>query len=548
MSSGEPPRPRSVGAIVVGAGHNGLVAAAYLARAGLSVLVLEASDRLGGQAATETALGGAEVNICNCDHSMFRATPIMAELGLAKHGLRYIDLEPALTALPWDGGPAFFVFHDVQRTLEGLQATYPHDVAGYRRYVADAIPLARLVLDAANDVPTPGTTIPKALRRPRAMATMLAWQRQAVGDIARKYFGSEALRSALVTVGPAVWGLHPQTPNTGIGALGFAMRHAVRAGRPVGGSGALPRALAAALTAAGGEVRHGARVERLLVESRGTDRAVARGVRLVGGEEVLAPIVVSAIEPRTTILEWVGPKSIDTIGGRLPAKWSQLAAVYERAPEVDGYEAKVDAVIDGTVTYRQVDPALCVRLGIDPDRDVAGSTAVLSPPLAEMVAAHGDKQRGLVASRPMMLVQVPSALDRRVADALSPQQNVLSLEVLWTPWALRGGWVGSTEPKRWLELLDTLVDPSSGDSSVSARIVAQRLVGPVEYHERFAMPRGHSASFAGTPLTALLGRAPEQTRYRTPIDGLYLCGAGTFPGAGVWGASGRNVASVILRS
>ena len=119
-------------AIVIGAGHNGLITAAYLARAGRRTLLVEARSSVGGCASSEDVLG-ARVNICNCDHLTFRTTPVHDELDLAGHGLRYLDVEPAQMNLTWDGSAAWPIFHDVERTIEALAATHPGEVAGYRR-------------------------------------------------------------------------------------------------------------------------------------------------------------------------------------------------------------------------------------------------------------------------------------------------------------------------------------------------------------------------------------------------------------------------------
>jgi phytoene dehydrogenase-like protein len=122
--------------VIVGGGHNGLTCAAYLARAGVDVCVLEARDAVGGCASTVEVLGGARVNICNCDHALVRATGVIEELDLASHGLRYLDLEPAQLALPWDAAlTPWFLFSDVERTLQSLALTHPDQVDGYRRYV-----------------------------------------------------------------------------------------------------------------------------------------------------------------------------------------------------------------------------------------------------------------------------------------------------------------------------------------------------------------------------------------------------------------------------
>ncbi|MGH2962684.1 MAG: FAD-dependent oxidoreductase, partial [Solirubrobacterales bacterium] len=159
--------------IVVGAGHNGLACAAYLARAGLDVLALEERDEVGGTAATVDALG-ARVNICNCEHTLFRATPIPDELELAEHGLRYIDVDPAMLNMGWDGSPAWMVFHDLERTVESVAlARGDRQARAYRRYAAAAVPLARLVLEVANQPPSLAS-IASSLRRRRARGLLPA--------------------------------------------------------------------------------------------------------------------------------------------------------------------------------------------------------------------------------------------------------------------------------------------------------------------------------------------------------------------------------------
>ena len=138
-----------------------------------------------------------------------------------------------------------------------------------------------------------------------------------------------------------------------------------------------------------------------------------------------------------------------------------------------------------------------------------------------------------------MLLNVPSVLDRSMRPAGGG--HIFSLEVLFTPYELVGGWSGSGEPRRWLESYAALVPPGFLDG-----VQQWRAMTPDRYEPEFSMPHGYAQSFSGGPLAALLGQDPELSRYRTPIGGLYLTGAATFPGAGVWGASGRNTAEVVL--
>ena len=172
---------------VVGAGHNGLICAAYLARAGLDVVLLEARGSVGGCASTVDALG-VRVNACNCDHISIRSTPVLEELGLHEHGLRYIDVDPAQLSMLWEDGRPWFLFHDVERTLDALRIAHPGEVDGYRRYMEMAVPVARLLLEVALEVPTRRRLARIAARYPRAVARLVRWSRASAVDVLRSFF------------------------------------------------------------------------------------------------------------------------------------------------------------------------------------------------------------------------------------------------------------------------------------------------------------------------------------------------------------------------
>lgn len=499
-------------AIVIGGGHNGLVAAAYLARAGCSTLVLEARDDVGGTAASE-GFGGATVNICSCDHVTFRTTPVIAELGLESYGLRYVDIEPSGVNLAWSDPERPWVhWHDVERTLDGLARSHPGEVDGYRRYVRDARPAAELILAAAAEPPTLRGLGRLALRRRLAgLGTVFGWSRRSAADVMRSYFGHAALRGAPLVGGPMVWGLSPELPGTGLGALGPALRHVARVGRPVGGSGRVPAALRASIEAQGGTVRTGTRVAAILC---GRDRAV--GVRLADGTEITGAAIVSAADPRRTFVEWLQSP---------PAGASSLVERWRAKAPGDGFESKIDAVVTAPPVLRGSPHPL-------------SSTLTVAPSIAEMDVAYRQLGAGMVIERPGLFVNVPSLADPTLAPA---GRHVLSIEVLLTPYAHPGGWAASREPARWLELVAGLCE---GD--LLGSIEAHRVMTPEVYEREFHLPRGHATSFGGGPLAALRNPDPELTRYETRVPGLYLTGAATFPGAGIWGASGRNCATVVL--
>jgi phytoene dehydrogenase-like protein len=505
-----PPQP-DYDAIVVGAGHNGLVTAAYLARAGMRTVLLEARDAVGGTAGSE-CFAGATVNVCNCDHLTFRTTPVTEELGLDRFGLRYLDVDPAMVAMAWSGGPAWAQWHDVEQTVAALADAYPDEIGGYRRYLHAARPAVDLILGAATEPPTAAGLTRLAVRRRLAgVPTIVRWSRRSAAAVLRSYFRSDAVLAAGLMSGPLVWGLSPEQPGTGLGALTYALRHAARLGRPAGGSGALPVSLLAAYKHFGGEVRTKAEVVAITCESGGV-----RAVTLADDTELVASTVVVACDPRRAFVEWLRHQ---------PAAATRMIDRWRHRTHAEGYESKVDAVVREVPVVRGAG-------------DRPATTLCLVPTVADMDRAARLLPAGEVLDRPAMFVNVPSVLDPSLAPA---GRHVFSLEVLFTPYRRPGGWRDSPEPERWLDVLAERCEPGFRES-----IVEWRAMTPDVYEREFRLPSGHAASFSGGPLAAFRTRDPELTRYATAIPGLYVTGAATFPGAGIWGASGRNCATVVL--
>jgi phytoene dehydrogenase-like protein len=416
--------------------------------------------------------------------------------------------------MAWSGGPSWTQYHDVDRTLDSLRGTHPGEVDGYRQYLRAAMPAVKLILAAACEPPSLRTLSRRAVRhRLAGVPTILRWSRRSAADVLRSFFRHDALAGTAAVSGPMVWGISPEHPRSGLGALTHAMRHVASVGRPLGGSGMVPTAIARAYEHHGGILRVDSAVHTILC-----DGDAVRGVTLADGIEITAPVVVSACDPHRTFLEWLRnppPSAHDVV-----RRWRALA-------HPDGYESKIDAVVSVAPRLRVVDAPL-------------GTTTLVAPSLAEVDRAHRLMLDGQVHPTPGLLLNVPSLLDPTLASG-DRTQHVLSLEVLYTPYRLHGGWSGSTEPWRWLELFGDLCEPGFLDS-----IDAWRAMTPDVYERDFHLPAGHATSFAGGPLATFRNPNPELTRYETPVRGLYLTGAATFPGAGVWGASGRNCAAVVL--
>lgn len=502
-------------AVVVGAGHNGLVCAAYLARGGLRTLLVEARDGVGGTA-TSTPFGGGIANICNCDHLTFRTTPVIDELGLAGHGLRYVDIDPAQFNATWSEAPAWASYHSLDQTLDELVRTHPKEVDGYRRYAKAAMPAARLVLRAANGRPRATGLVRHVVQsRGRGLATLLRWSRLSAADVLRRYFTSESLLAPALAVGPMVWGISPETPGSGLGAMTYAFRHVGTLGRPIGGSRMVPETVLAAFVAAGGELRLSSEVAEISCDA---ERVV--GISLTDGTEIRASRVISACNPHDTFLRWL--KNPPPRADGLVRRWRGVS-------HDEGYESKIDAVVGEVPRLR--------TLGRHIPDGALGATFVLAPTIADMVRGAEMLGRGEILERPALIGNTASVSDPTVAP---PGGQMLSLEALYTPYRFTGGWDTPAEPRRWLEQFATMVQPGWLDS-----IGEWRAMTPNRYEREFFLPKGHATSFSGGPLAALLDRS-ELTRYRTSVKGLYLTGAATFPGAGVWGASGRNAALTVL--
>ena len=318
--------------------------------------------------------------------------------------------------------------------------------------------------------------------------------------------------------GPVVWGLSPETPGTGLGAVAFALRHVAQLGRPKGGSGALPDALKQSFLNAGGMLRTSTRVVGIVCEGNRVS-AVQTG----DGATVTAKVVVSACDPHSTFVRWLKNP---------PARSQSLIDRWKKTPVGEGYESKIDAVATSVPLFNGLRHEGLANTPL-------GSTTIVSPSLVELHRGAQLMHEGRTMPRMAMITNTPSVSDNTLAPA---GKHVLSLETLFTPYSFTDGWSDTSEPERWLRQFGTLVQPDFVDS-----ISEWRTMTPAHYETEFHLPKGHATSFAGGPLAALLGTTPELTRYHTPIKGLYITGAATFPGAGVWGASGRNAALTVLK-
>jgi phytoene dehydrogenase-like protein len=523
-----PPHPPTTrDAVVVGSGHNGLVAACYLARAGLSVEVVERDDVLGGAVSTVERWPGVRVDRGSSAHVIVRHSGIVEDLDLAAHGLRYVDCDPwgfAPAPVPGDPGPdgrplVFSV--DLDATCASIAAACgPTDAEAYRRFVAEWAPRSRAVVASFAGPPSPRRLLRAfwplgAPRdgRPRTPGGDLAVDFLGSGDaLLDRWFASERLKAALAWFG-AQSGPPMSEPGTAAMVGWVALLHDVPPGHPVGGSGGLTAALRRCLEADGGRVALGDAAEALLV----TDGRVA-GVRTASGRELRAPVVVSACHVLATR---------DLAGAAAPP------ALAEAAPPLgNGFGLVLRALTDAPPSY----PGVPAELAL-------GGLQLLCTDRTQLAAAHGDFAAGRLPREPVPLAMCFSASDDTLAP---PGQHVVTVWGQWYPYELASGADWDTLAGPAAKQLLAAVDRYAPGFAASVREL--HVQTPVALERELSLLRGNvmhvemglASMFSLRPTPALAGQ-------RVPgLPGLYLAGASTHPGGGVSGNSGRTAARLVL--
>jgi len=516
--------------IIVGGGHNGLACAAYLARAGRDVLVLERRSRVGGAAMSEEVFPGFRFSVFSYVVSLLRPE-IIRELELPRHGLHILPLESTLTPLPDGNYLAQWNDHDANRAE--LARHSPRDAEAYDDFGVGLHRMARAVKPLlAMTPPDPASLHPRELtdllrvgRHFRALPAEdlhALWKllTMSAADYLDEWFESEALKGTKAASGIIGTLLGPRSPGTAYVLLHHYMGEldgVFRAwGFAKGGNGSVSAALAAAAQSSGAQIRTNAAVSSVLVSA-----GQCLGVMLENGEELLAECVVSGADPRRTFLQLVGEKY-------LPEEF--VASI--RRYKFRGASAKVNLALGEA-------PSFTCMPGAGPH--LRGAISI-SPSVEYLERAYDEAKYGEFSRRPYMDIVIPSMLDPTMAP---PGKHVMSIFVQYAPYQLNGGWNNA----RRAALGDTVIDTLSEYApNLKSAILHRQVITPADIEQVVGLSEGNI--FQGE-LTLqqmfFLRPAPAWARYRTPIHGLYQCGAGTHPGGGVMGASGRNAAMAILR-
>jgi phytoene dehydrogenase-like protein len=528
--------PRDV--VIIGAGHNALVTAFYLARAGVKPLVLERRSVVGGAAVTEEFHPGFHASTLAHACGPLRAE-IISDMQLQRRGVAWIEPEPRLCAPTLDG-QTLFLFTDAAKSAAEIARVSKRDAEKYIEFAATLPRICGFVAELLHaappeiDEPTVGDLF-GLLKTGRGLRTLgkkemyrlLRWLPMAVADLVGEWFGNELLRAAVAARGIFGCAMGPWSAGTGAVLLLRAAADANPAGTSTfvrGGLGALTRAMAEAAQDAGAEIRCNAEVARITVKD-----GEAVGVVLSSGEEIVAKIIASGADPKRTLLALTDPLHLD------PSVVLKLRN-YRSA----GTLAKVNLALDAVPHFRALSESNGAA-GITSGAALSGRIHI-GPEIDYLERAFDASKYGRFSERPYLEITIPSLTDPSLAPA---GKHVMSICAQFAPYQLREG--------NWEQQRDALGDVvvktlAEYAPDLPEKILARQMVTPLDLEREYALTGGHP--FHGElALDQLFTMRPllDWSRYRTPVQGLYLCGSGTHPGNGLTGASGMNAAREILR-
>lgn len=507
--------------VIIGAGHNGLVCAAYLARAGRRVLVLEGRSEVGGAAVTGELAPGFKVS--SCAHLLYALHPkVQRELELHRYGFAYARADIPTVALADDG-------RHLTITAGSLASSSAvKDLSSYSLFRKKITSYAMILKSFLEEVP------PRLGTRDRAdlvALAKLAWRIRRLGqrdmreflrivgmniaDLLEECFETDLLRGALAWDAVLGSNLGPRSPGS---VFTYLYRVAGESddggmGYPRGGMGAVTASLAAAARSAGTELRTGTPVSRVLLQAERVS-----GVRLETGEEVVAPVVVSNADPRRSFLSLVGSENLDTGFARrvrhirTKGTVAKLNLALAHLPEIPGVAA-----------------------------EVLGGRLLIAPAIDYLERAFNPTKYGEYSTAPAMEITVPSVHDASLAPA---GKHVMSVVVQYAPCDLKVGWDQARD-----EFAEIVIRQISRYApGLADHIEAWQLITPMDLERDFHITGGHwHHGELAFDQFMMMRPVPGACQYSTPIPGFYLCGAGAHPGGGVMGAAGMNAARQVLK-
>ena len=510
-------------AVVIGGGHNGLIAAFYLAKAGVKPIVLEARDAVGGGAATSEIHPGFRCPTLT--HEVLLQQRIVQEMDLGRHGLELLT-PPAQVCSLSSAGP-LVIYDDAQRTQRCIESFSRKDAAAFPLFQAALQRTASVLASAFEYVPPsidkPGAAdlwnLLKTARTFRSLGKrdahrLLRWGPMPVADLMHEWFEHELVRATVA--GPALIGtmLGPRSAGSSLMLLMREAHRQLAGGSPLrvkGGPGFAAQSLSSAARAAGVEIRTSTTVERIVVRD-GTVRGVT-----AGGQTLEADVVLSSADPKSTFLGLIEPSELSPdFAGKI------------QNYRANGTVAKVNLALASLPDFGCPTEALTGRIQIGPDLDY-------------LEHAFDHAKYGEFSAQPWLELTIPSLIDDSLAPAGS---HVASIYVHYAPRRLRS--------PDWSSARDTLLDATlavleDAVPGIRQQVLAAQIITPLDLERDHGFAGGHI--FHGElaldqlfTMRPILGNA----RYGTPIRGLYLCGGGTHPGGFLTGASGRLAAQTLL--
>jgi beta-carotene ketolase (CrtO type) len=530
--------------IIIGAGHNGLVCAAYLLQEGYSVLLLESRSIPGGGATTEELMPeeapGFKFNPCAINHLFIFLGPVIQELKLHKYGLEYLECDP-VAFCPHPDGKYFLAHKSVEKTCAEIARYSERDAQKYAEYTEFWQRFVKAVTPFFNAAPKSIVDIvgsyglknlPDLFSILGGTNTTLDLLRTLLNspiDNINEYFDSEFVKAPLARLS-AELSSPPSQKAMSFGAMMMALRHNPGMARPRGGTGALTKALVKCVTSKGGVILTDQKVEKVLV-----DNGKAVGVRVAGGKEYRANKgVISSLDAKRLFLQHVDPSDVDTADANLRERLDRR-------------------IVNNNETILKIDCALSEPLRFEhhqhKDEYLIGSI-LIADSVNHVEQAHSEITLGKIPDEdPSMYVVMPTGLD----PSMAPEgKHTLWIE-FFAPYQIAGaqgtglkgtGWTDELKNKVADRVLDKLAQYSP---NLKHSIIARHVESPAELAQRMGTYGGNYYHIDMTLEQMLCFRPlPEIANYKTPIDNLYLTGAGTHPGGSISGLPGRNCARMFL--